>query len=109
MATKRYRSLVTGACTPAGRILVEGLSANGHFVVATDSPEAFGADDGRLADAARAVRDVADMVVPVDPATPGTMDPLLAGVNFVLLLIVRRRTLLPGKPATTSMSRALQT
>lgn len=83
MATKRYRSLVTGACTPAGRILVEGLSANGHFVVATDSPEAFGADDGRLADAARAVRDVADMVVPVDPATPGTMDPLLAGVNFV--------------------------
>lgn len=60
MATKRYRSLVTGACTPAGRILVEGLSANGHFVVATDSPEAFGADDGRLADAARAVRDVAE-------------------------------------------------
>lgn len=83
MAPKKYRTLVTGACSPLGSILVEGLSAGAHAVIATDTAEALQASQGDAALVARRIRDVAESVVPADPTLPGTMDALVAGVDFV--------------------------
>lgn len=83
MAAKKYRSLVTGACTPLGSALVERLSAGAHAVVATDTTEALAADDGTTGLASRPVRELADTVAAADLSIPGALDPLLDGIDFV--------------------------
>jgi UDP-glucose 4-epimerase len=83
MAAKKYRSLVTGACTPLGSALVEQLSAGAHAVIATDTADALSADDGTTGLASRPVREIANTVAAADPSIPGALDPLLDGIDFV--------------------------
>lgn len=83
MADKKYRSLVTGACSPLGSALVARLSAGAHAVIATDAPDALAAGQGPAASAAARIRDVAHAVVAADVTLPGALDPLLDGVDFV--------------------------
>lgn len=83
MAAKKYRSLVTGACTPLGSALVERLSAGAHAVVATDTAKALATDDGSTGLALRPARELAETVAAADLSIPGAMDPLLDGVDFV--------------------------
>lgn len=83
MADKKYRSLVTGACGPLGSALVARLSAGSHAVIATDAAEALSAGQGRDAESAARVRDVAHAVVAADVSLPGALDTLLDGVDFV--------------------------
>ncbi len=83
MARKKYRSLVTGACSAIGSALVEYLSEGAHAVVATDTAEALASNDRASGLSSRPVREIADTAVALDPSGPGAIDPLLHGVDFV--------------------------
>jgi nucleoside-diphosphate-sugar epimerase len=83
MARKRYRSVVTGACSFLGSHLVETLSRGNHDVVATDESTALDARDGPLGLFGSRIRSFASEVQVSDLTAVGSLDSVVEGADFV--------------------------
>lgn len=90
-ARAKRRGVVTGACGFLGSHMVETLARAGHEVVATDSRTAVEDVSGVGKVCVDVTRRLADRLVVSDPLSPGALDDVVAGADWVFHLASETR------------------